>query len=263
MYGCRLANLAYDDVLLFQKSFSVFSIIPPSNLRKEGCVHAGEQFKLSLISSEAMHDVDGEIDSQIDSVYNPLTHTDSTNTSGLCRLSTADDQGVDGIDYITTKEINETECKNRCSNYEICLAYEYADTSCEIWLTKPLMIEYVERHSYGQCMIKQFTVKYDLVNDALGSCRVNSLQNEGIENEDYVLAESVLSLSGCRSQCSVEVDCMALEYSANQCKIWYTMPNLVEEADSEKSCEFKHLLSSGSNHIRHAIDRNTKADDRK
>eukprot|EP00121_Abeoforma_whisleri_P010375 Awhi_evm1s9566 len=257
MYGCRLANLAYDDILMFQKSFSIFSIVPPTNLRKKGCVHAGEQFKLLLVSSEAMYDVDGVPDPYIDSTYLPLSNMDGTNTEGFCRMSSTDDQGAEGKDYISTIERTEIQCKNRCSNFENCLAYEYNGDTCEIWLTKPSTINY-NKDSY--CMIKQFTVAYRLVNDALGSCRVNSLQNKGYENEDYILAEGVTSPFECRSQCSNDDDCMGLEYSSNQCKIWFTMPNLVEEAESEKSCEFKHLLSSKSNYMTHTTAQNTKSD---
>eukprot|EP00121_Abeoforma_whisleri_P003512 Awhi_evm1s3155 len=137
MYGCQLASLEENNVIFFRESPSIFSIIPPFNLRKEGCVHAGEQFRLLLVSSEAVFDIDGPINDKIDSGYELLAN-ESNDLTGCCRIESIDDQGVDRVDYKTLgHEETQLSCKHKCSTLESCLAFEIYKGTCEIWFTKP------------------------------------------------------------------------------------------------------------------------------
>eukprot|EP00121_Abeoforma_whisleri_P011536 Awhi_evm1s10641 len=246
MYGCKLASLDPSGVLFFRNSFSVFSITPPSTLRKEGCLHAGEQFKLFLVSSQPLHDkVSGLIDDKVISTYDSYV--------GSCQQNAG--QVVNGKDYVTIHEGSWASCRQRSSTFDSCLAYEHDFTGrCEIWLSKPTKdnstehLDDTEQQNNNRdhyCNIKQNTVQYDLVNDARGFCRMSS-DNEGVEGTDFA-SVGFTSLSGCRNECSANFECMAFEYSDSVCKIYFNMPKSVSESGTiDSRCEFKRLLSKSS-----------------
>eukprot|EP00121_Abeoforma_whisleri_P010355 Awhi_evm1s9547 len=241
MYGCKLANLDPSGVIFFKNSFSVFSITPPFPLRKEGCVHAGEQFRLFLVSSEAVHErVNGALNENVDSIYAPLLN--EYGQGGLCRLP-GDSAGVAGKDYVLL-DVDEVACKQRCSTFESCVAYEQYGR-CEIWLTMPVTVG----SSLSNCQIQQGTVQYDLIVNSRGSCRM-SLNNEGLEGSDFV-SKGQSTLGYCRTECTSNPECMAIDFTNDVCKIYFKMPNSVGENDTTDSrCEFKHLISARSNRRR-------------
>eukprot|EP00121_Abeoforma_whisleri_P009668 Awhi_evm2s8893 len=252
MYGCKLASLDPSGVIFFKNSFSVFSITPPFPLRKEGCVHAGEQFRLFLVSSEVVHErVNGALNEKVDSIYAPLLNENGQ--GGLCRMSptNGDGAGVSGKDYVLL-DVDESACKQRCSTFEACVAYEHYGR-CEIWLTMPVTVG----SSLSNCQIKQGTVQYDLIVNSRGSCRM-SLNNEGLEGSEFVsMGQSTLRY--CRSECTNNPKCMAIDYTDNVCKIYFKMPNSVSSStffqqgptteDARKILQFRKILIISSQDV--------------